>query len=79
MSDTGYLGQAVVGLADMDKGLSVAMAGAVVASKDGNLPSDVVSPLREAARAVEFAKKKVALASASIATARKIIEATSAD
>jgi hypothetical protein len=79
MTESGYLIQAKAGLADMTRGLSATMGAAAVVAKDGDLPTDVVSPLREAVRAVEFAMKKVAVAASSVEVARKIIGAQSAD
>jgi hypothetical protein len=79
MAESSYLVPATAGLADMDKGLNASLGAAAVAARDENLPTEVRSSLREAVRAIEFAKKKIAVAATGVAAARKIMGAKRAD
>lgn len=74
MPSSDNLAIVLAGLADMDKGLMASMGGAKLAADCEDLPSQARAPLREAVRAVEFARKKSAEAVAAVAAARKSME-----
>ncbi len=68
------LNPALAGLADMDRGLVVSVGGARMAAADPDLPMAVAPSLREAVKAVEYARKKVAEALQGVQAAKKAQE-----
>jgi hypothetical protein len=79
MASSDRLVRAAQGLADMDKGLTATLGAAALAIRDEDLPTESVPHLREAVRAVEFARKKVAMAVAGVMAAKKRMGKTDAD
>jgi len=79
MADSPLLFKASKGLSEIDRSLSVAIKAAAVAASDKDLPIEAIPPFREAARAIEFAIKKIAAASDIVTKASKRKGAISAD